>query len=122
MSPKWFVFILMAWVAVALLVGVVEHTIVGGGTVAGTDGEAVTSVLNDLMTSKTVTAPTLGAKFTTSFTDGTFWEAIGHMMLFDFPAVFHGGWVILQWLFFMPFCIGFGLSLMITLVRGVGSG
>lgn len=122
MSPKWIVFILMAWVVTSLLVGVVDHAMVGGGTDPDSGEAMTTTVLNDLMTSKTLTAPTLGAKIASSFTDGQFWSAIGHMMLFDFPSVFHGGWMILQWIFFMPFCIGFGMSLTLAVVRGVGSG
>jgi len=122
MSPKWIVFIVMAWVVTGLLVGVAEHAMIGGGTDPDTGESLTTSVLNDLMSSKTLTAPTLGAKIASTFTDGTFWSAIGHMMLFDFPAIFHGPWVMLQWIFFMPFCIAFGMSLMLAVVRGVGAG
>ena len=107
MSFKWIVFVVMVWVVVSLLVGVVENAMIGGAIDAETGEPIQTSVLNDLMTSPVFTGQTLGAKMSAVFNDEKFWGAIFSMTIFRFPAIFYGGWVFLQWVFFFPFCIAF---------------
>jgi hypothetical protein len=121
MGVKWVVFVLMAWIIVSLLVGVVENVMVGGGTDIEKSQPVTQTVLNDLMTSPTITAHSLGAKVVSAFTDAKFWGAIGHLITFDFPAIFYGEYVIFQWIFFFPFCLGFGICLLLTVTRGVSS-
>ena len=107
MAFKWIVFVLTAWIVVSLLVGVVDNAMIGGTIDPDTGEPTATSVLNDLMTSPVITNQSFGAKFSAVFTDTTFWSAIGTMMLFRFPSIFHGAWAILQWVFFFPFCVAF---------------
>jgi hypothetical protein len=121
MSIKWAVFILMAWVIVSLLVGVAENAMLGGGVDADTGLPVTHTVLNDLATCPTITAHSLDAKIVSAFTDTKFWSAIGHMITFDFPAIFNGGWVVFQWIFFLPFALGFGICLILSVTRGVSS-
>lgn len=111
MSPKWIILVVMVWIILAVLVGVAEDAFIGGGIDPATGEPIQTSVLNDLMTSKTLTAPTLGARISMSFSDDVFWSAIATMMLFDFPGIFYGSWMMLQWIFFLPLMIGFAIIL-----------
>ena len=112
MSPKWIVFILMAWIVTSMLCGVAENAVIGGAIDPETGDPIQTSVLNDLAQSKVLTAPTLGAKISAAFTDGAFWSALAHIIAFQFPAIFHGSWIIFQWVFFLPFVIAFGVCMM----------
>lgn len=121
MSIKWTVFVFMAWIIVSLLVGVVENVMIGGGVDLDSGQPVVRTVLNDLMTCPTITAHSLGAKIVAAFTDSKFWSAIGHMITFDFPAIFNGGYVVFQWIFFVPFSLGFAICLLLSVTRGVSS-
>jgi hypothetical protein len=136
MSVKWAVFVLMAWIIVSLLVGVAENVMVGGGTDPETGLPVANTVLNDLASCPTITAPTLGAKITSAFTDAKFWSAMGQLATFDFKAIFcnkivssdgkitwvANQWAVFQWVFFLPFSLGFGICLLLAVTRGVSSG
>lgn len=121
MGVKWVVFILMSWIIVSLLVGVVENVMIGGGIDTETGQPLTQTVLNRLMTSHVITAQSLGAKIAWAVVDTQFWGAIGSMITFDFPAIFYGGYIVFQWVFFLPFALGFGICLTITLTRGASS-
>lgn len=107
MAFKWIVFVVTAWIVVSLLVGVVDNTMIGGAIDSETGEPIQTSVLNDLVTSPVFTSQTLGGRFSAVFTDLQFWSAVFAMITFNFPSIFYGAWVILQWVFFFPFCIAF---------------
>ena len=107
MAFKWIVFVVTAWILVSLLGGVVENVVIGGAVDPATGLPIQTSVLNDLMSSPVMTNQSFGAKVSAMFTDTQFWSAIAAMVTFNFPAIFHGAWGMLQWAFFLPFCIAF---------------
>ena len=96
MELKWIVFLVMAWVIVALLVGVAEGVVIGGAVDPTTGVPMATSTLSNLA-------------------QGDFFQRAGAMvnvMTFDFPEIFYGGYAILHWIFFLPFVIAFGLMML----------
>lgn len=97
MEVKWIILLVSAWIVVALLAGVAQDTMIGGDTIDPDTGESITtSTLNDLAVG--------------SFSQRA--HAIVSVMSFDFPAIFHGGWAILRWIFFLPFVIAFGIMML----------
>lgn len=94
MQFKYIVFVLMAWVVTALLVGVAEGSIVGGAADPVT-GETASTTLEVFLT---------GDFFARGW-------AMVNMMFFNFPNLFSGGWAILQWIFFIPFSAAFGIMM-----------
>lgn len=96
MDFKWIVFVVMAWIVVALLAGVAEGSLVGGSY--------------DPDTGEPTAAGTLS-----SFLDGDFFQragALADMMTFNFPAIFTGSWAILRWIFFIPFVTAFAVTML----------
>jgi len=111
MSPKWIIFLVMAWVILALLGGVIEMEYVG-------DREQAS--LNTLMNAPMLSSTTLWGKVVGMFTDWAWFGALMKMLLFDF-AMFTGIWEIFRWIFFLPISIAFIVSLVLAMFRGVGS-
>jgi hypothetical protein len=93
MEFKWIVVIITIWIIVSLLVGFVEAAMLGGDIDPMTGEPTQPGVLNTLMNSK--------------ITSLAFWGAVMAMATFHFPAIFYGGYVILQWIFFVPIFAAF---------------
>jgi hypothetical protein len=91
MQLKWVVFMLTLWIVVAFMVGIAEGAMIGG--MVDADGQPITMSMIERLT------------------DGSVGEKVGAflgMMRFNF-SIFDGDWAILQWIFFLPFAVAFGI-------------
>ncbi len=88
MSFKIIVFVTTIWIVVSLICGAIEGALLGSGG-------ASQDVLSTLMES--------------DFGSSSFWGALVAMITFDFPTLFQGPYAILQWVFFLPLLLAFGV-------------
>lgn len=115
MNPKWLVFLITAWIALALLGGIIDGAFIGTG--AGTEE----AVLNTLMSFKVFSGVEVFGLFTLPLPNLEFFGALIHLFTFDL-AMFQGSTEIYRWLIFLPIAIAVGISFMLALFRGVGGG
>jgi len=106
MQFKWLVVIVSIWILLALLGGIME----GAYLEHGEQGH-----LNTIMSSKVVESTTIWGKIAGLFTDRSFWDALGNIIIFNF-AMFEGPWVILQWVFFLPLAVATLVTILLSLV------
>ena len=91
MTFKWIIFTVSVWIVLSFLCGIVEGALLSGGT-----GETQ-STLNTLMKA--------------NFASMDFWKSLGSMIVFNFPALFTGSYKMLQWIFFLPLAMAFGMMM-----------
>lgn len=89
MTFRIIVFTATIWIVLSFLCGICE-----GALLSGEDG-ATQSTLNTLANS--------------DFASWEFAKALGKMIMFDYPTMFEGSWAMVQWIFFLPLAIGFGV-------------
>lgn len=92
MSFKIILFTVTTWMVLSLLCGVCE-----GALMSTAEGAASVSNISTLAQG--------------DFASWTFWKTIGNMITFNFPYLFTGPYVILQWVFFVPLVLAFGIMM-----------
>ena len=115
MNPKWIIFLVTAWLILALLGGVIDNAFIGTGS--GSEQ----STLNTLMSFKVFTGIEVFGIVTLPLPNLAFFGALVQLFTFDL-AMFEGSTEIFRWMFFLPIAIAIGISFMLALFRGVGSG
>jgi len=95
MQTKWVVYIVMVWMMVALICGIAEGVMLGGGNEAGT----LTKLIHGSAIDRIAAVLAIGQ--------------------FNF-AIFSGSWAFLRWLFFIPFTVAISIAGLQSL-RGVSS-
>ena len=114
MNPKWPIFIITAWIVIALICGVIEGAYIGNGT--GTE----ISILNILINPQIAVDQQTWGPLAWLAVPVAWITAFLQMLSFDF-AQFHDEWEIFRWIFFLPIAISFAISLVLAF-RGTSSG
>lgn len=113
MKPGWLIGIIMAFVIFTVVFGISEDAYMGAeetsklGVLMKPFMQA--GVIQGLLTA-------VGSLFSL-----TFWDTLWAIFWWDYPSVFHGGWLIFRYIFFIPLSFGVVFSIALATIRGVSS-